>query len=50
MLNYKQHEGKKTLCAGERSNSNSSQWVQEIVPAPQLKQNDTGSRAGELSH
>ena len=31
MLNQKQHEGKKTLRAGERSNTNSSQWGQEFA-------------------
>ena len=49
MLNYKQYEGKKTLCAGGKSNTNSSQWGQEFKPAPQHKQTDTGWPAGDLS-
>ena len=50
MLNYKQHGRKKRLCAGERSDTNSSHSGQEIAPATQHKQNDTDSRAGDLSH
>ena len=42
MLNYKQYEGEKILCAGGKSNTNSSQWGQEFAPAPQHKQTDTG--------
>ena len=44
------HEGKKTLCAGEKSNTNSPQSVQEFAPAPQHRENDTDSPAGDLSH
>ena len=44
------HEGKKTLCAGGKSNTNSSQSAQEFAPAPQHTQNDTDSPAGNLSH
>ena len=50
MLNYKQNEGKKTVCAGERNNTNSSQWGQKFAPDPQYTQNDTDSPAGDQSH
>ena len=46
----KQHEGKKTLCAAERNNTNLSQSDKEFAPAPQHTQNDTNSPAGDLSH
>ena len=44
------HEGRKILCAGGKSNTNSSQSAQEFAPAPQDTQNDTDSPAGDLSH
>ena len=33
----------------EKNNTNSSQWGQEFAPAPQHKQTDTSSLAGDLS-
>ena len=44
------HEGKKTLCAGGKSNTKSSQSAQEFAPAPQHTQNDIDSPAGDLLH
>ena len=46
----KPHEGKKTLYAAERNNTNSSQSGQEFAPAPQHTQIDINSLAGDLSH
>ena len=42
--------GNKLVCTGERNNTNSSQWGQEIAPGPQHIQKDTGSPAGDWSH
>ena len=50
MLPIKPHEGKKTLCAAERNNTNSSKSGQEFAPVPQHTQIDTNSLAGDLSH
>ena len=33
-----------------KSNTNSSQWGQQVAPAPQHTQNDTDSLAGDLSY
>ena len=50
LLNCKRHQGKRAICADGKSNTNSSHWGQEFAPAPQHRQNDTDSPAGDLSH
>ena len=49
MLNYKQNEGKKTVCDGKRNNTNSSEWGQEFATAPQHTESDTDPPAGDQS-